>query len=101
MEGKVGKPGEHQRETLLFRFWGWYGWSSDKDLSIIRAPFQDNTAEDGKLFLFRDDLDAVLEALEADDIDDEYFEEAATEHENIWSKTYTAGYRLHKKVHIP
>ena len=36
-------------------------------------------AEDRDLFLFGDDLDAVLEALEADDNVDEYFEEAVTE----------------------
>lgn len=36
-------------------------------------------AEYSDLFLIGDDLDAVLEALEADDNVDEYFEEAATE----------------------
>ena len=36
-------------------------------------------AEDSDLFLFGDDLDAVLEALEADDMVDEYFSEAVTE----------------------
>ena len=35
--------------------------------------------EDNGLFLFRDDLDAVLEALEANDIVDESFNEAVTE----------------------
>ena len=36
-------------------------------------------AEDSDLFLFGDDLDAVLEALEANDIVDESFNEAVTE----------------------
>ena len=36
-------------------------------------------AEDRDLFLFGDDLDAVLEALEANDIVDESFNEAVTE----------------------
>ena len=36
-------------------------------------------AEYTDLFLFGDDLDAFLEALEADDNVDEYFEEAVTE----------------------
>ena len=36
-------------------------------------------AEYSDLFLFGDDLEAVLEALEADDNVDEYFEEAVTE----------------------
>ena len=36
-------------------------------------------AEYTDLFLFRDDLEAVLEALETDDNADEYFEEAVTE----------------------
>ena len=36
-------------------------------------------AEYSDLFLFGDDLDAVLEALEADDNVEEYFEEAVTE----------------------
>ena len=36
-------------------------------------------AEDSDLFLFGDDLDAVLEALEANDIIDESFNEAVTE----------------------
>ena len=35
--------------------------------------------EDSDLFLFGDDLDAVLEALEANDIVDESFKEAVTE----------------------
>ena len=35
--------------------------------------------EDSDLFLFGDDLDAVLEALEANDIVDESFNEAVTE----------------------
>ena len=36
-------------------------------------------AEYSDLFLFGDDLDAVLEALQADDNVNEYFEEAVTE----------------------
>ena len=36
-------------------------------------------AEYSDLFLFGNDLDAVLEALEADDNVDEYFEKAVTE----------------------
>ena len=36
-------------------------------------------AEDRELFLFGDDLDAVFEALEANDIVDESFNEAVTE----------------------
>ena len=36
-------------------------------------------AEDSDLFLFGDDLDVVLEALEASDIVDESFNEAVTE----------------------
>ena len=36
-------------------------------------------ADHSDLFLFGDDLDAVLEALEADDNVNEYFEEAVTE----------------------
>ena len=36
-------------------------------------------AEYRDLFLFGDDLEAVLEALETDDNVDEYFEEAVTE----------------------
>ena len=36
-------------------------------------------AEYNDLFLFGDDLEAVLEALETDDNADEYFEEAVTE----------------------
>ena len=36
-------------------------------------------AEYSDLFLFGDDLDAALEALEADDNVDEYFEEPVTE----------------------
>ena len=36
-------------------------------------------AEDNDLFLFGDDLDALVEALEANDIVDESFNEAVTE----------------------
>ena len=72
--GLVRKPGEHQRERLLFNFRGWYDPSRDNDRAMIRV-----TLKNRDLFLFGDDSDAVLEALEADDNVDEYFEEAVTE----------------------
>ena len=45
-------------------------------------------AEDRALFLFGDDLDAVLEALEANDIVDESFNEAVTEVRQIIPKFF-------------
>ena len=53
--------------------------SRDNDRAIIRAAFQNNMAEYSDLFLFGDDLEVVLKALETDDNVDEYFEEAVTE----------------------
>ena len=44
--------------------------------------------EDSDLFLFGDDLDALLEALEANDIVDESFNEAVTEVRQIISEFF-------------
>ena len=45
----------------------------------MTVQFQNNMAEYSDLFLFGDDLEAVLEALETDDNVNEYFEEVVAE----------------------
>ena len=80
----LGRPAKLKRTGYCLAFEGETGCH----VCITAASILNKMVEDSDPFLFEDDLDAVLEALEANDIVDESFNEAVTEVRQIISEFF-------------